>query len=150
MDLTAKEWLEVAIRLLVALVCGALIGYERESREKPAGLRTHMLVCLGAATFGVVAIRLASRAEIGATADPMRVLAAVIVGIGFIGAGSILHEKGTVYGLTTAATLWLVAAVGVAVGLGEISVATLVVFLSLVVLTLVRAVERSKRRPSDR
>ena len=71
------------------------------------------------------------------------------VGMGFIGGGAILHAKGTVYGLTSAAALWLVSAVGIAVGLGEISIALLVTFLSLVVLTVIRAAERSKRPPSD-
>ena len=134
--------------MVLALFCGGLIGYEREAREKPAGLRTHMLVCLGAATFGVIAMRVASRGGAELTGDPLRVLAAVIVGMGFIGGGAILHEKGTVYGLTSAAALWLVAAVGIAIGMGEISVALLTTFLSLVVLTLLRAFERSKRPPS--
>jgi putative Mg2+ transporter-C (MgtC) family protein len=149
MNLTFSEWLDYGIRLLVALFCGGLIGYERESREKPAGLRTHMLVCLGAATFGIVAMRVASRPGLGIAMDPMRILAAVIIGMGFIGGGAILHAKGTVHGLTSAAALWLVAAVGIAVGLGEISIALLVTFLSLVVLTALRAAERSKRPPSD-
>ena len=149
MNLTFSEWLDYGIRLLVALFCGGLIGYERETHEKPAGLRTHMLVCLGAATFGIVAMRVASRPGLGIAMDPMRILAAVIIGMGFIGGGAILHAKGTVHGLTSAAALWLVAAVGIAVGLGEISIALLVPFLSLVVLTALRAAERSKRPPSD-
>lgn len=149
MNLAFSEWLDYGVRLLVALFCGGLIGYEREAREKPAGLRTHMLVCLGAATFGIVAMRVASRPGLGIAMDPMRILAAVIIGMGFIGGGAILHAKGTVYGLTSAAALWLVSAVGIAVGLGEISIALLVTFLALVVLTVIRALERSKRPPSD-
>ena len=136
MNLTFTEWLDYGIRLLVALFCGGLIGYERETREKPAGLRTHMLVALGAATFGIVAMRVASRPGIGIAMDPMRILAAVIIGMGFIGGGAILHAKGTVHGLTSAAALWLVAAVGIAVGLGEISIALLVTLLALIVLQI--------------
>ncbi len=145
MSLTIGEFVGVVVKLLIALACGGLIGYEREVHEKPAGLRTHMLVALGAAMFAMIAMRLEARSEISRGMDPLRVLAAVIVGIGFIGAGAILHERGSVHGLTTAAGLWVVAAAGVAIGFGEIGIALLVTLLSLAVLTVIRRTfERSK------
>lgn len=100
-------------RLLVAAVLGGLIGLERQLRHKPAGLRTNMFICFGAAMFTVLSKQLA-----GTEADSARIAAQIIPGIGFIGAGSILHARGSVTGLTTAATLFVVASVGMAVGGG--------------------------------
>lgn len=100
-------------RLLMAAVLGGLIGLERQLRHKPAGLRTNMFICFGAAMFTVLSKQLA-----GTEADSARIAAQIIPGIGFIGAGSILHARGSVTGLTTAATLFVVASVGMAVGGG--------------------------------
>ena len=100
-------------RLLVASALGALIGYERERVGKPAGVRTHGMVALGSALFTVVSLY-----GFGGASDPGRVAAQVVTGIGFIGAGAILHEAGSVQGLTTAASLWVTAAIGLAVGVG--------------------------------
>ena len=99
--------------LLVAIGCGGLIGLERETRGKPAGIRTNMLICLGAAAYVQLGTLLVS-----AQGDPTRVLGQVIVGIGFLGAGSIIIHGAQVTGLTTAATIWVSAAVGSALGLG--------------------------------
>ena len=111
-----EEVVEWAIRLLVAGLLGALVGTERESRGHPAGIRTQALVALAAALLtGVGAEGFA-----GSSADPTRVASQVVTGIGFIGAGVILKNRGTVRGLTTAATLWLSAALGVAVGAGMV------------------------------
>ena len=101
------------IRLLVAVLLGGLVGYERERQGKPAGLRTHAMVALGAALFTVVSLY-----GFGETADTSRVAAMIVSGIGFLGAGAILHERGSVQGLTTAASLWVTAAIGIAVGVG--------------------------------
>jgi putative Mg2+ transporter-C (MgtC) family protein len=106
--------LEMVLRLLLAAALGAIIGYQRERAHKPAGLRTHILICVGAALFAV-----ASAYGFGMTADPSRIAAGIVAGIGFIGAGAIIRrEGGIVEGLTTAATIWAVAAIGLAAGAG--------------------------------
>jgi putative Mg2+ transporter-C (MgtC) family protein len=133
--------LQIFVRLLVALVIGALVGYERELAGKPAGLRTHGMVSLGAALFTVVSLY-----GFEGAADPARVAAQIIPGIGFLGAGAILHQRGSIHGLTTAASLWVTAALGLAVGVGMILIAlatTMLVFL------LLRFGPRLKSRSSD-
>ncbi len=100
-------------RLLLATIIGAFVGYERERVGKPAGVRTHGMVALGAALFTVVSLN-----GFGGIGDPGRVAAQIVTGIGFLGAGAILHGDGGVHGLTTAATLWVTAALGLAVGVG--------------------------------
>ena len=130
-------WEGVARLLLVVVLAGA-VGLERELRDQEAGLRTHMLVGLGAALFVIVGNFSWSELEfgndVGVVLDPSRVVAYVITGIGFLGAGTIIKHGINIKGLTTAASLWVVAAVGVAVGAGEYGlgvVATLIVLLSL-------------------
>ena len=106
--------LEMPLRLLLAAALGASIGYQRERAQKPAGLRTHILIAAGAALFTIV-----STYGFGIDADPSRIAAGVVAGIGFIGAGAIIRrEGGIVEGLTTAATIWAVAAIGLAAGAG--------------------------------
>ncbi len=106
--------LELIARLGLSLGLGAVVGIERESHRQPAGLRTHMLVTVGAALFTIVSAYGFS----GELADPTRIAAQIVTGIGFIGAGAILHYRGNVKGLTTAASLWVMAAVGMATGAG--------------------------------
>jgi putative Mg2+ transporter-C (MgtC) family protein len=121
------------VRLVVAAILGGAIGLERQLRHKPAGLRTNMFICFGAAMFTVLSDELAG--SMGG--DHTRVAAQIIPGIGFIGAGSILHARGSVVGLTTAATLFVVASVGMAVGGGlyiTAIFATIVILLALAVL----------------
>lgn len=123
---------EMVLRLLLAAALGAIIGYQRERAGKPAGLRTHVLICIGAALFTI-----ASLYGFGATADPARVAAGIVAGIGFLGAGAIIHrEGGLVAGLTTAATIWAVAAVGLAAGAGLYLVSAVTTILILIVLLL--------------
>lgn len=120
-------------RLIVAAVLGGIIGLERQLRHKPAGLRTNMFICVGAAMFTLLSDQLAG----GFGGDHTRVAAQIIPGIGFIGAGAILHARGGVVGLTTAATLFVVASVGMAVGGGlyvTAGLATVLIFLALAVL----------------
>jgi putative Mg2+ transporter-C (MgtC) family protein len=100
-------------RIALATALGAFVGYERERVGKPAGVRTHGIVALGAALFTVV-----SMYGFEGKSDPARIVAQVVTGVGFLGAGTILHLRGSVHGLTTAATLWVTAAIGVAVGVG--------------------------------
>lgn len=129
------------LRLLVAMLLGGLVGMERQSRGRAAGLRTNILVCLGSAAIIVAFDKLSRELGVGAESairmDPARAAAGVITGIGFLGAGSIIKSKEMVRGLTTAASIWVVAAIGVTVGLGEYMIAvvlTLLVLLSLYVL----------------
>jgi putative Mg2+ transporter-C (MgtC) family protein len=120
--------LQMMLRLIVAVVLGACVGYERERAGKPAGVRTHGMVSLGAALFAVVSVH-----GFEGGVDPARVAAQVVTGIGFLGAGAILHQRGGVHGLTTAASLWVTAAIGLAVGVGmvvmSVETAVLVVLL---------------------
>ena len=111
--ITPSLHLWMLIRLVMAVLLGSVVGYERERQGKPAGLRTHAMVALGAALFTVVSLY-----GFGESADTSRVAAMIVSGIGFLGAGAILHERGGVQGLTTAASLWVTAAIGIAVGVG--------------------------------
>ena len=120
---------EIFIRLILAVVAGGLIGLEREVVHKPAGVRTHMLVSLGSALFVLVTI-----ATIPEGAD--KIIAGIATGIGFLGAGTIFKSKNDVQGLTTAASVWTVAAVGLAVGLGYYLMTIFAVVLILIVLQL--------------
>lgn len=137
-ELTAglPDWpqlVHVLIRLISATVLGAIVGYERERARKPAGLRTHILVALGTAVFVLACT------GVGMSLDGVsRVIQGIVTGIGFIGAGSILklNEQRDIQGLTTAAGVWMTAAIGVAVGLGSLGVAILSTLFTLVVLTL--------------
>ena len=125
-------------RLVVAAILGGLIGLERQLRHKPAGLRTNMFICFGAAMFTVLSDQLAG--SLGG--DHTRVAAQIIPGIGFIGAGSILHARGSVVGLTTAATLFVVASVGMATGGGLYITAIFATILILIALALLGRLEK--------
>ena len=128
--------LEMTLRLLLAAVLGAIIGYQRERAGKTAGLRTHVLICLGSALFTVASIY-----GFGITTDPARVAAGVVAGVGFLGAGAVLHrEGGLVAGLTTAATIWAVAGIGMAAGAGLYLVSAVTTVLVLVVLFIPRPI----------
>jgi putative Mg2+ transporter-C (MgtC) family protein len=121
--------LELLVQLLLATLLGGAIGMERELSGKPAGLRTNILICVGSTLFTVLSVKLS--AGIG---DPGRIAAQVLTGVGFIGAGTILHTRGSVTGLTSAATIWVVAAIGMALGASAYSEAlgtTLLVMLIL-------------------
>src|SRR5207253_2457269 len=118
-------------RLVVAAVLGGIIGLERQLRHKPAGLRTNMFICFGAAMYTLLSKQIA-----GVPADQARIAAQIIPGIGFIGAGSILHARGSVTGLTTAATLFVVASVGMAAGAGFYVTAIFATFLIFIALQL--------------
>ena len=124
--------LEMVLRLLMAVALGAIIGYQRERAGKPAGLRTHVLICVGAALFTMASIY-----SFGAAADPSRVAAGIVIGIGFLGAGAIIRrEGGVVEGLTTAATIWVVAAIGLTAGAGLYIVSAITTGVILIMLLL--------------
>lgn len=130
------EHLDIGLRLLAAAVMGGLIGWERGRAEKPADARTMMLIAVGAAGFVLVGARVVAGAATGGVvqADPNRVLSYVVSGVGFLGAGAILHSKKSVLGLTTAASIWCTAAVGAAAGMGEYAVGAIVTLIVLVTL----------------
>lgn len=141
-SLSAETELNLALRLTVGLVLGAIIGFERELHRQPAGFRTHSLVSLGAALFTVVS----AFGFAGSTVDPTRIAAQIVSGIGFIGAGTVLQYRGHIRGLTTAASLWSVAAIGTAAGAGLFVVAITGTILILVILSLLDQVEEFTRR----
>lgn len=129
--------LEIVVRLVLAILFGGLIGLERESVNKSAGFRTHILVCVGSTLIMLVSLDVFSQFQGKANIDPGRIAAQVVSGIGFLGAGTIMREGISVRGLTTAATLWAVAAIGLAVGIGYYFgavISTGLVFLTLVYL----------------
>ncbi len=129
--------LETAFQMLMAVLAGALIGWEREKQDKPAGLRTHILVSLGAAVFMIGAIELSmdSQMDHGAIRlDPVRALAGIIGGVGFLGAGTIIQSRGEVQGITTAASIWISAALGTSCGMGRYQLAILGGVLAFLVL----------------
>ncbi len=135
--------MDLLLHLVLAVILGGAIGLERELQQKAAGLRTNILICAGAALF--TELSLAMTAEFG---DPSRIAAQIVTGVGFLGAGAIIQGRGTVTGLTTAATMWLVAAIGMAVGFGALLEATGTTLLVVLVLVALRPIERwiEKRR----
>jgi putative Mg2+ transporter-C (MgtC) family protein len=141
-DLSLELQVELGLRLAAGLVLGAIIGFERELHRQPAGFRTHSLVALGAALFTIVS----AYAFVGPMVDPTRIAAQIVSGIGFIGAGTILQHRGSVRGLTTAASLWAVAAIGTAAGAGMLVMALVGTVLILVVLAVLDQMEEFLRR----
>ena len=128
--------LEMVLRILMAAALGAIIGYQRERAGKSAGLRTVVLVCVGAALFTMASIY-----GFGAVADPSRVAAGIVIGIGFLGAGAIMRrEGGHIEGLTTAATIWTMAAIGLATGAGLYLISAVTTVVILIALCLPRPI----------
>lgn len=139
---------EIALRLGLAVVIGGAVGFERESQNLPAGFRTHILVCVGATLIMMVSAY-GFTGPLAEMADPSRIAASVVTGIGFLGAGTILRQRGSIRGLTTAASLWAVSAIGLAVGIGFYLgslLTTLIVLISLLVLGRLDRVFLSSRR----
>jgi len=123
--------LEMVLRLLLAVVLGAIIGFQREKADKPAGIRTHSLISVGAATFTVAS----ALGFVGA--DPTRIAAGIVAGIGFLGAGAIVRSgEGIVAGMTTAATIWAVAGIGLAAGAGMYVIAPAATAIVLIILLI--------------
>lgn len=129
-------------RLGLAVILGGAVGLERELSEKPAGLRTNILICLGAALFSELSIHFTWWGSPGTPADPGRIASQIVSGIGFLGAGAIIQSRANVRGLTTAATIWVVAAIGMAVGAGAVIPAIGGTILILLVLVGLGALER--------
>ncbi len=139
----------IVLQLVLAAALGSIIGIEREMREQPAGLRTHMLVCMGAALFVTLAA-IALEAGEGDPSAYARIIAGVVTGVGFLGAGTIFREKTHVLGLSTAADIWVIAAIGSAVGMGQYIAAFAA---TLILFSIVGFVGFAKRkfikRPAD-
>lgn len=150
MDLPTSFW-ELLLRPLAALACGAVLGFEREAAAKPAGLRTQMLVALGAATFTILTLRIYSELpdRTGLGVDPLRIISGIAGGIGFLGAGSIIHNHGNVSGVTTAATIWVTGSVGIACGAGWYSIAAIVTVYAVITLWLLGLIERKVMKSQD-
>jgi len=132
---------QLTLRLAAALGLGAAIGLERELHHKPAGLRTYALVALGAAAFTLITLRLMHGSPASESVDPLRLVAGIVGGIGFLGAGAIFQRSDKVRGMTTAAGIWVVAAVGVASGAGYYMIAGVCVGFAVFTLVIVRWVE---------
>jgi putative Mg2+ transporter-C (MgtC) family protein len=136
------------IPMVVSLVLGTLVGLERQMGRKPAGLRTHVLVCLGSTMF-VLTTKHAFAAFGGPNLDASRIVHGVVTGVGFLGAGSIMRTEGFVFGLTTAASVWMVAAIGVAVGVHAYPLAAIGTVMALIVLEGYRWLERMTDRDEE-
>lgn len=134
--------LELLGGLLLAALLGGAIGWEREHAGKPAGLRTNILICMAAALLTDLSVIVSAAS---AVADPGRIAAQIVTGVGFLGAGTIIQSRGAVVGLTTAATLWIVAAIGMAIGFGALVEAIGTTVLVLVALVPLRRVEERTR-----
>ena len=136
----------IAARLLLAALLGAIVGFEREWSNRPAGLRTHILICLTTAAIAILAIEITHLSVFSGheiRIDPLRLVEATTAGVAFLAAGLIFFAKGEVHGLTTGAGMWLAGAIGLAVGLGFWQIAAFATFLALVVLGLLEY--RSRR-----
>lgn len=138
----------ILARLLLATVFGAAIGFEREWRNRPAGLRTHILVCVAAAVFAILTIEIVHAPMFSVAAlkdsvkvDPIRLVEAVTAGVAFLAAGVVIFARGQVHGLTTGAGMWLAGAIGIACGLGFWQIALVGTLLALIVLSLLQMLE---------
>jgi putative Mg2+ transporter-C (MgtC) family protein len=132
------DWKTLVIRLAASIAVGGLIGLERELEHKPAGLRTIILVCLGSTIFMLIGF------ELGLVSSELgRIVAGVVTGVGFLGAGAIIRARGEVYGLTTAATIWLASGLGLAIGAGYYILAIIASVFVLLVLRILGIIERA-------
>jgi putative Mg2+ transporter-C (MgtC) family protein len=134
------DYFEMGLRLILAVLLGGVIGLERESAQKPAGLRTNILVCLGTTIFILITL-MAFEEYPQSPVDITRIAAGIITGIGFLGAGTILRTETGIQGLTSAATIWLVCGIGMAIGMGYYALALIGAFLGFAVLRLLPFLE---------
>jgi putative Mg2+ transporter-C (MgtC) family protein len=134
------DWQSDIAPILLAIVCGFVIGLERELKHKPAGLRTNVLICLGAAIFTIISARMS-----GGQDSITRIAAQIVTGVGFLGAGAVIQDRGGVHGLTTAATIWLVASVGMACGAKLYPLAIIATAVAIIVLLGLAEVDKRIR-----
>jgi putative Mg2+ transporter-C (MgtC) family protein len=141
---------EALLRLVAAVIAGAAVGLDRELLNKPAGLRTHILIALAAALFTLITFELHHSVVSNndrTTADPIRIIEAVTAGVAFLAAGAIIQSRGGVQGLTTGANMWLAGALGVACGAGDYTLAAFGTVFALIVLVVLGRLERKARKP---
>ncbi len=146
----------VALRIVFAVVASGLIGYEREMKDRPAGFRTHILVCVGATIVALMQVEMIEQTTALIAANPVlanalkadigRVVAQVVTGVGFLGAGTIMVHKGSVKGLTTATTIWVVACLGLAIGLGYYTISIAATLAILFVIVVLKRIEDAAKR----
>ena len=143
MDFLLNPQVRIICQLLLSAILGGFIGFEREYQKRAAGLRTHSLVAIGSTLFTIISLEAFAGwlDNPGVSFDPSRILAAIVMGVGFIGAGLIIYRRFRVEGLTTAAGIWVVAAVGMAIGAQLYLIAIFTAFLTLVILTGLRLLE---------
>ncbi|MGD0572314.1 MAG: MgtC/SapB family protein [Sedimentisphaerales bacterium] len=139
------DWNHDIIPALLAIGCGAIIGIERQFKHKPAGLRTNIMICLGAAVFTLISERMA----LGSQDSVTRIASGIVTGVGFLGAGAVIQDRGGIHGLTTAATIWLVASIGMACGARLYYLAVITTFLALVVLVGLGRVDKYLNRNDE-
>ena len=143
------EW-QILVRLIAALFLGGAIGVDREVKNRPAGLRTHMLIALAASIFAVTTLEIIAELEKrGHTGDPIRAIEAVTAGVAFLAAGSIIQSRAQISGLTTGASMWLAGAVGVSCGFGFFTIALVATALALVVLVWLQTLSRKIASASE-
>ncbi|MGA1979267.1 MAG: MgtC/SapB family protein [Sedimentisphaerales bacterium] len=130
-------WSENLISIILSVVLGAAVGLEREIKGKPAGLRTNVLICLGAAVFTIISEKMAGDKD-----SITRIAAQIVTGVGFLGAGAVIQDRGGIHGLTTAATIWMVASIGMACGAGFFLLAVTSTIIALIVLIGLTPLER--------
>lgn len=135
--LTSQFWIGIG----VAVLCGGLVGFERQIRGKPAGIRTNILICLGSSIFVQLGAAIG-----GSNADPTRVLGQVAVGIGFLGAGVIIAREGLVHGITSAAVIWVLAGIGAMIGFGKLVPAIILAVVTVGLLSGIEFLEEGVRR----
>lgn len=141
--------LDAAVRFLVAFVLGGALGWNRERLGKPAGLRTHIMVSMGACAFLILGLEILAGYSPETELDPTRVLQGVVGGIGFLGAGTIIQSRGTVEGVTTAATVWVAGAIGAGCGLGLFSLVAILVSFCVVTLALLVRIDFGRTETID-
>jgi putative Mg2+ transporter-C (MgtC) family protein len=139
------DWHSDIIAILLAVGCGAVIGLERQLKHKAAGLRTNVLICLGAAVFTLISKKMA-----GGQDSITRIAAQIVTGVGFLGAGAVIQDRGGIHGLTTAATIWLVASVGMACGAKLYALAVISTLIAIIVLVGLRQLENRFGRSDEK
>jgi len=127
---------EIVIKLIISILLGGAIGLEREISSKPAGFRTNVLICFGSTLFTMLSFKMCQNLQVLDYGASTRIAAQIVTGIGFIGAGTVLRSQGSIQGLTSAATIWAVAAIGMAIGIGEVYLAIISTILIGIVLTI--------------
>lgn len=139
----------IGLQIVFALLLGGVVGYDREVKMKAAGLKTNIMICIGATLYTTMSMMNLSEQTLGGPIDPNRIAAQIVSGIGFLGAGAIIQSRGSVTGLTTAATMWVVAAIGYTIGIGHLLVATLFSLTVLVVLRLINPINKMIEKKSE-